>query len=162
MDRERRWFRVLVTNEAGQNMVEFAFTALAFFIIIFGTLDFGRAIYQYNLIASSAREGARMAVIQSNANATVITRVASSSSGFISKGAGTCASLPCTAGDITLSSATAAGVAQATRTCSSLPCGTVTVTVTHVFTPATPLISTIIGPSLSLTASSTMKLECCP
>jgi Flp pilus assembly protein TadG len=124
--------------ESGQSMVEFALAALVFFIVIFGIIDFGRAAYEYNIIASSAREGARMAIIQSRSNTDVTNRVVSSSANLLS------------AGNVTISG---------TRTCSALPCGTVTVAVTRTYTPATPLIATIVGNSLVLTASSTMVVE---
>lgn len=121
-------------------MVEYAITALIFFIIIFGVIDLGRAIFEYNLLASSAREGARMAVIQSNSDTAVINRAVDSSAGFISSG------------DVAISGS---------RTCNAIPCPKVTVTVQHTFTPVTPLIGTLIGGSGTITmkASSTMVVE---
>ncbi len=119
-------------------MVEFALTALVFFTIIFGIIDLGRAVFEYNLLSSSAREGARMAIIHSYSDADVTARVVDSSSGFISSG------------DVAISGS---------RTCNSDPCPTVTVTVRHTFTPVTPLIGTIIGGSITMTASSTMVVE---
>lgn len=124
--------------ETGQAMVEFALTALVFFTIIFGVIDLGRAIFEYNLLASSAREGARVAVIQSYTNSDVINRVVDSSAGFIGSG------------DVTISGS---------RSCNSDPCGSVTVSVQHTFTPVTPLIGTLTGGSITLRASSTMVME---
>lgn len=124
--------------ETGQAMVEFAFTALIFFTIIFGVIDLGRAIFEYNLLASSAREGARVAVISSYTDSDVINRVVDSSAGFIASG------------DVTISGS---------RSCTTDPCGSVTVSVQHTFTPVTPLIGTLIGGSITLHASSTMVVE---
>jgi Flp pilus assembly protein TadG len=125
-------------GQTGQAIVEFAFTALIFFTIIFGVIDLGRAIFEYNLLASSAREGARMAIIQSYSNTDVINRTVDSSSNFIGSG------------DVTVSG---------TRTCTSIPCPKVTVRVQHTFTPLTPVIGSLIGGSITLTASSTMVME---
>ncbi len=119
-------------------MVEFALVGMTFLIIIFGVIDLGRAVFQYNLLASSAREGARVAVLQSNTDGDVIDRAVQSSAGTL------------TSGDVTISGS---------RTCSSVPCPSVTVTVSHEFTPVTPLIGTLIGGSISMTASSTMVVE---
>jgi len=124
--------------ETGQAMVEFALTALLFFTIIFGVIDLGRAIFEYNLLASSAREGARTAIIQNYSNTDVINRTVASSAGFIGSG------------DVTISGS---------RSCNTDPCPSVTVSVQHTFTPVTPLIGTLIGGSITLRASSTMVME---
>jgi Flp pilus assembly protein TadG len=124
--------------ETGQAMVEFALTALIFFTVIFGVIDLGRAVFEYNLLASSAREGARVAVIQNNTDSDVINRAVDSSAGFIGSG------------DVTISGS---------RSCTTDPCGSVTVSIQHTFTPVTPLIGTLIGGSITLHASSTMVME---
>lgn len=125
-------------GQAGQSMVEFALVAMTFFIIIFGVIDFGRAVFQYNLLASSAREGARVAILQSNTDGDVIDRAVESSAGMLSSD------------DVAISGS---------RTCTAVPCPSVTVTVSHPFTPVTPLIGTLIGGGISMTASSTMVVE---
>ncbi len=124
-------------DERGATLVEFALVATVFFTIVFGVLDLGRAAFQFNVIANSAREGARLAIIQSNTNAQVQNRVIASSANIIS------------AGDITITRST----------CTALPCGTATVSVRHTFTPLTPLIAGLVGSPLTLTASSTMVVE---
>ena len=125
-------------SRSGQAMVEFAITALVFFTIIFGVIDLGRAVFEYNLLSSSAREGARVAVIHYYTDAQVTQRVVDSSAGFIGSG------------DVSMSGS---------RSCTSDPCPSVTVTVRHTFTPVTPLIGTLIGGSITMTASSTMVVE---
>lgn len=123
---------------AGQAMVEFAIAGLLFFLILFGVLDMGRAIFQYNLISHGAREGARLAVIQSYTNTDVIDHVVTTSNGIIGSG------------DVAISGS---------RSCSAMPCPTVTVTVTSTFTPVRPLIGALIGGGITMTASSTMVVE---
>jgi Flp pilus assembly protein TadG len=127
-------------GERGQAIVEFAFTALIFFTIIFGVVDLGRAIFEYNILASSAREGARMAIVHYYTDSDVTNRVVQSSAGFINSG------------DVTINP-------SGSRTCTSDPCPSVTVSVQHTFTPVTPLIGTLIGGSITLRASSTMVVE---
>lgn len=58
--RAPRFLRALRTREtSGQAIVEFALVSVAFFSMIFGTVDFGRVIYQYSQLQNSVREGAR-------------------------------------------------------------------------------------------------------
>src|SRR3712207_5372250 len=55
-----RVLRALRTGErSGQAVVEFAVVSLAFFMIVFGTIDFGRAVYMYSELSNAVREGAR-------------------------------------------------------------------------------------------------------
>jgi Flp pilus assembly protein TadG len=44
---------------SGQAIVEFAIVSVAFFMMVFGTIDFGRAIYMYSQLHNAVREGAR-------------------------------------------------------------------------------------------------------
>jgi Flp pilus assembly protein TadG len=44
----------------GQAIVEFLIVSGAFFMMVFGTIDFGRAIYMYSELHSSVQEGARI------------------------------------------------------------------------------------------------------
>jgi Flp pilus assembly protein TadG len=43
----------------GQAIVEFSIVSIAFFMTVFGTIDFGRAIYLYSQLHNAVREGAR-------------------------------------------------------------------------------------------------------
>ena len=49
--------------ERGQALVEFAMVGLIFFIVVFGTIDVGRAVWNYNTLSQATREGARFAVV---------------------------------------------------------------------------------------------------
>jgi Flp pilus assembly protein TadG len=57
----RRRFR---KDERGAAMVEFAVVATLIFIpVVFGIIEFGRAIWAKNMIAAAAREGVRYAIV---------------------------------------------------------------------------------------------------
>jgi Flp pilus assembly protein TadG len=47
----------------GQALVEFAFVAPIFFLMLFGIIDFGRYVYYVQILNNSAREGARYAIV---------------------------------------------------------------------------------------------------
>ncbi len=47
----------------GQALVEFAFVAPLFFLILFATIDFGRYVYYVQILNNAAREGARYAIV---------------------------------------------------------------------------------------------------
>ncbi|MBX5446732.1 TadE/TadG family type IV pilus assembly protein [Sphaerobacter sp.] len=51
------------SHTAGQAVVEFAIAGVLFFMIVFGTVDFGRAIFVYSELTNAVREGARYAQI---------------------------------------------------------------------------------------------------
>jgi Flp pilus assembly protein TadG len=48
-------------SESGASMVEFAIILPILFLFLFGIIDFGRALFQYNNLTNAAREGARFA-----------------------------------------------------------------------------------------------------
>jgi hypothetical protein len=67
--RSPRFLRALRTRErSGQAMVEFAFVSVAFFGLVFGTVDFGRVIFMYSQLHSSVQEGARYGKMNPTAN----------------------------------------------------------------------------------------------
>lgn len=60
----------------GQSVVELALTAPLLFVMLLGMMDFGRAFFQYNIVLNAAREGARfgapnLAALSKNADASV-------------------------------------------------------------------------------------------
>ena len=57
------------SGERGQALVEFAFTSIVFFVTIFGVFEFGRAIWQYNVVSNLATEGVRRASVCGNYSA---------------------------------------------------------------------------------------------
>jgi Flp pilus assembly protein TadG len=56
----------LVRNEAGQAAIEFALTIMMTLLLIFGLIDFSRAIYTASVIQWAAQQGARTAIIDSS------------------------------------------------------------------------------------------------
>ena len=53
----------------GQAMVEFALIAPIFFLVLFGLIEFGRAVYTIQMLDSAAREGARYAIVHGSQSA---------------------------------------------------------------------------------------------
>ena len=50
-------------GERAQALVEFAIVGLVFFIVVFGMIDVGRAVWNYNTLAQATREGGRYAIV---------------------------------------------------------------------------------------------------
>ncbi len=48
---------------AGQALVEFAFVAPLFFLLLFGIIEAGRFIFYYEILNNATREGARYAIV---------------------------------------------------------------------------------------------------
>jgi len=59
--RSRNRAKRFARSESGASMVEFALIAPILFMFLFGIIDFGRALFQYNNLTNAAREGARFA-----------------------------------------------------------------------------------------------------
>ncbi len=47
----------------GQALVEFCLVVMVFFLMFFAVVDFGRAVYAYNTVSESARQAARLAIV---------------------------------------------------------------------------------------------------
>ena len=50
-------------GERGQALVEFSLVSVVFFLLVFGMVDVGRAVWNYNTLAQATREGARYAIV---------------------------------------------------------------------------------------------------
>jgi len=50
-------------RERGQALVEFAVVGIVFLIVVFGVIDVGRAVWNYNTLAQATREGTRYAIV---------------------------------------------------------------------------------------------------
>ncbi len=53
-------------HQRGSSLVEGALCFTVFLMILFGMIDFGRAVFAYNFISYAAREGARYAIVRGN------------------------------------------------------------------------------------------------
>jgi Flp pilus assembly protein TadG len=50
-------------GERGETLLEFAFASVIFFVMIFGAIEFGIGVWNYNLVSNLAQEGARYAAV---------------------------------------------------------------------------------------------------
>jgi Flp pilus assembly protein TadG len=69
--RARRLGRLLRRSERGTAVVEFALVVVPLTLIVFGILDFGRALNYYNDLTQLAGQGARAAAVNQNPDGTV-------------------------------------------------------------------------------------------
>lgn len=56
--------RFLHDDDHGQAIVEFALVSVLLFTLLFGGLDFGRAVNAWAVVTHASREGARVAAVQ--------------------------------------------------------------------------------------------------
>src|SRR5689334_18767810 len=66
----RASLRRRLRDELGQDLVEFALPSTMFFATVFGTTVFGLAVWQYNMMADLAQEGARYAVVHGKSSSS--------------------------------------------------------------------------------------------
>lgn len=59
----------LIRDTKGQSLIEFALILPMMLVVMFMITEFGRALYTYNVLATAAREGARLAVVKSESTA---------------------------------------------------------------------------------------------
>ena len=152
------------SGERGQGLVEFALIFPVFILILFGLVDFGRAIYAYNTIGNAARDGVRIAVVNQNKAGTGCTP------GSAATGADTTMISPhdcAVAGGVALAGVTATvdyrNIDDTAACGSPIQVGCLAVvTVTTQFQPITPVISSIVG-AITLTSTSKQPVEfVCP
>jgi Flp pilus assembly protein TadG len=124
-------------NERGQSLVETALVLPILLVILMGIFDFGRAIFAYNAVSNSAREAARVAIV--NQNTTAVE----------DEGKRAAIGLDPDAIDVTFVIAD----------CGTVLVGcTATVTVDHEWTALTPIIGSLVGP-IDLSSTTEMKIE---
>ena len=127
-------------EEQGQGLVEFAFVVTILVLFLMGVFDLGRAVYYYNTIAASAREGARRALTHtsdcSTADPAIKTAVVHTTAG-----------VPISESNITI------------HNCPRAYGDTVTVTISVDFTPLTPIIAWSGGGAFTMRAQSKMIVE---
>jgi Flp pilus assembly protein TadG len=129
----------LLRDCRGNTIIEFALVSTVFFMTIFGIMEFGQAVWRYNVVANLAKEGARRAAVCGKA--TSLTTTDCNLQTYVSsRSLGMTMSLgPNTTSTATLAAASAGDV--------------VTVQIRHNFTPLTAFI-----PHATLTLSSTAKM----
>jgi TadE-like protein len=65
-------FRRLIGSERGTAIVEFALIAPILFLLVFGIVEFGRALNYYNDLTQLAGQGARAAVVSRNPDGSAV------------------------------------------------------------------------------------------
>ena len=63
------------SKEQGATLVEFSIAALVFLTVMFGAIEFGRALWVHNALADAARRGARYASVHSSGDAEKVKNV---------------------------------------------------------------------------------------
>ena len=146
----------------GQALVEFALVLPLLLVLIFGIVDAGRLIYTYNTVANSARNAARVAIVNQSITGTDTcntTEATTYPTGCaISSGIG----LGITPADVTVeyrdpTDTTDCKVPVSTPPVVLIGCVAV-VEVTGQFRPITPVIGQIIG-SVRVTSTSKIPVE---
>jgi Flp pilus assembly protein TadG len=56
-------------DNRGQSLVEFALILPMMLVVMFMITEFGRALFQFNVLSQAARDGARVAVVNGSSNA---------------------------------------------------------------------------------------------
>jgi Flp pilus assembly protein TadG len=125
----------------GQSILEFALTLPIFLWIVIGIFDVSRGVAAYSLLGNCAREGARAAIFPQTTD-SVIQNAVNSETLFLGNVPGT----------VTMQ------ITPAGQT-SRVSGGTITVTLSYNYSPATPILSNLVGNSIALTAQSTMAIE---
>lgn len=133
----------------GQSLVEFALVLPLLLVILVGLFDFGRAVYAHHTIQNATRQATRLAIVD-QALASIRAEAAERAVG-----------LKIDPADVVVAIKEEGPNADARLNADCAPprytCVAV-VTVTHGYTPATPIISAIIGP-ITLSATSQMGIE---
>ena len=151
--------RIFRPRGRGQALVEFALVLPLVMLLIFGAVDFGRAIYAYNSMAEAARQASRTSIV--NQDPTTIKNVAvaaAPASGLtaanvcISIRTSTTALLDCT--NANKNTDLCGGTNPATPDIGCL----VFITAKTTYNPITPVISSIVG-NLQLTSTSVGAIE---
>jgi Flp pilus assembly protein TadG len=88
--------RAIRRDQRGTAVVEFALIAPLLFMILFGIIDFGRALNYYNQLTQLAGQGARAAAVSNNPNGTaasstsIQTAIKNSATGGLGNGISVC------------------------------------------------------------------------
>jgi len=64
--------KTFLRDTRGQSLVEFALILPMMLVVMFMITEFGRALYQFNVLSTACREGAREAVVSSSTNAVQV------------------------------------------------------------------------------------------
>ena len=128
-------------QDSGQAMVELALVFLVFATLVFGGLEFTRALTAWTVVTAASREGARTAAVSCSMSAACATNVDARVAGAL----------------------TGLDVAMADWSMDPAPYvsgNPITVHVQYTLTPVVPLIAVLIpGGVFTINADATMRLE---
>ena len=105
---------------SGQSVVEFALVSLVFMLIIFGTIDLGRAVFVRTMFTNAVREGARYGMV----NAAQASNTATFQSGIASAAAARSPSLGLGTANFPLTSIRCASASTGSTSFSTTYCTT--------------------------------------
>ncbi|HEV2968401.1 MAG TPA: TadE/TadG family type IV pilus assembly protein [Pirellulales bacterium] len=71
----RRFIRANLRYRRGAAAVEFALVAPVFFILLFGLIEYGRAVMVQQILTNAAREGGRVAILTTATSTSVKSAV---------------------------------------------------------------------------------------
>ena len=148
-------------RQRGQSLVEFSLILPVMLLMLFGVVDFGRAIFQYSTTAEGARQADRLAVVDQTSTA-IIAKARSSSAGI---------SLDAQPNGVRICFKDSAMVTDAQLSCTNTAAATLcngggdkkigclaVVETQSSFTAITPIISRIVGP-IALKSRSVNPIE---
>jgi Flp pilus assembly protein TadG len=159
--------RVDRRRSAGQGLMEFALVLPLIVFLITGAVDMGRAVFAYNTLANAARHGARVAAVNQLSPADTVTScnedmpiedVTQPHWSAKACTAWSSLSLGVLPSDVTLVYSDPPDDPLLDCSTTLHPNCLVTVSVTAVWHPITPVISSLVG-SINLSASSQIPLE---
>ena len=142
----------------GQTLVEFAMVLPIIFVVLIATLDLGRAVFVYNTLAQSARQAARLAIVNQNVGDVQDAAIANAPTlGLSTANVDVCFKIAFSS-QTDCANPSVDNCPQSTRSI-----GCLAYVKTHVaYTPLTPLISTLF-PSFALSSTSVLSVEyVCP
>jgi Flp pilus assembly protein TadG len=146
---------------SGQALVEFVIVLPILFLMMVIIIDFGRALYIQTALQNGAREGARFGSV----HPVWVTSADHANPDNISYRASTEPGATVASSNITVTCTTPGGVTSdaSTNRAGYVSCsvsgGRVEVKVTAQFAPLTPVVSGIVGSSITLTGSTRMTIE---
>ena len=139
----------------GQSLVEFALILPIFLLLIMGIVDAGRLVYTFNTVSNSARQAARVAIVNQSTTGTNTCDSASATAWPVGCGVVSGLVLDLQPADVAVSYRNPTDTAA----CSPLSIGcTAVVTVTGTYTPLTPVIGQLIG-TMDVASTTKMPVE---
>jgi Flp pilus assembly protein TadG len=142
-------------RRSGQALVEFALLIPVFLLILVSLFDLGRAVFAYNTLTNAAREGARLAIVNQDADA--IRARAENASAMVELDAPNV--------DINFYQVAADGTPDTAKDCTPAAVGCLAVVKFQAtYRPITPIVSNILFRNgVTFTAMSVLSVEySCP